>query len=58
MTRTEQMLEMVLRNQVLILIALYETAGPAEFRQKIWAAALETEDYLPAPKSPRPAGSI
>lgn len=43
MTKTERMLEMVLRNQSLILVALYEHATPAEFRQKLWAAAEETE---------------
>lgn len=42
------MLEMVLKNQALILRALYDHAQPAAFRQAIWQAAELTENWVKA----------
>ena len=48
MTKTEQMLEIALKNQVLILRALYETAPKAQQREAIWQAAHLTEQWVNA----------
>jgi hypothetical protein len=48
-SKTEQiMLEIVLKNQALILRALYDHAQPAEFRQALWQAAELTENWVNA----------
>ena len=48
MSKTEQMLEMVLQNQILLLRAAYDHAQPARARQAIYERAELTENWLKA----------